>query len=82
MKDIIKKINLDRPAKYEIKVPGLLNDLWFDSIDSESIDVSNQDDSPPCTTITVMLDQAALQGVLRRLYSIGLPLISVICIEV
>jgi pimeloyl-ACP methyl ester carboxylesterase len=27
------------------------------------------------------LDQAALQGLLRRLYSLGLPLISVICVE-
>jgi hypothetical protein len=35
----------------------------------------------PVTTLTGTVDQAALQGLLRRLYSLGLPLISVICVE-
>ena len=32
----------------------------------------------PVTTLTSALDQAALHGLLRRLYSLGLPLISVV----
>jgi len=32
--------------------------------------------------MTGTLDQAALQGLLRRLYSLGLPLISVNCVNV
>jgi hypothetical protein len=43
--------------------------------------VEKQDDGPPVTTLTGALDQAALQGLLRRLYALGLPLISVICLE-
>ena len=34
------------------------------------------------TTLAATIDQAALHGLLRRLYSMGLPLISVICMEV
>jgi hypothetical protein len=37
-------------------------------------------DEPPVATLTGTFDQAALQGALRRLYSLGLPLISVIWI--
>jgi len=37
-------------------------------------------DGPPITTLTGILDQAALQGLLRRLYALGLPLISVNCV--
>jgi len=33
---------------------------------------------PPVTTLTgVVADQAALQGLLQRLYSMGLPLLSI-----
>ena len=32
---------------------------------------------PPVTTLTSTVDQAGLQGLLRRLYALGLPLISV-----
>jgi hypothetical protein len=35
----------------------------------------------PVTILTGTFDQAGLQGLLRRLYSLGLPLISVICEE-
>jgi hypothetical protein len=46
-----------------------------------TVTVESQDDSLPVTTLTGTVDQAALQGLLRRLYSLGLPLISVICVE-
>ena len=38
-------------------------------------------DSLPVTTLTGAVDQAALQGLLRQLYTLGLPLISVICVD-
>ena len=47
--------------------------------DSES---DGEGNSHPVTTLTGRLDQAALQGLLRRLYSLGLPLISVACCDV
>jgi hypothetical protein len=46
-----------------------------------TISVESNCDSMPVTTLTGNFDQAALQGLLRRLYSMGLPLISAICVE-
>ena len=43
--------------------------------------VESEDDNLPITTLTGTFDQAALLGFLRRLYSLGLPLISAICVE-
>ena len=42
--------------------------------------VERDDDGLPITILTGMLDQAALLGLLRQLYSLGLPLISVVCV--
>jgi hypothetical protein len=47
-----------------------------------TITIESGDDGPPTTALTgVVADQAALQGLLRRLYSLGLPLISVNWVE-
>jgi len=46
-----------------------------------TITVESEGDDPPITTLTGTVDQAALQGLLRRLYSLGLPLISVNYVE-
>ena len=46
-----------------------------------TVTVESEDDRPPVTTLTGTVDQAALQGLLRRLYALGLPLISVIWVE-
>ncbi len=47
-----------------------------------TITVESDVDGLPVTILTGTFDQAALQGLLRRLYSLGLPLISVNCLEV
>jgi len=78
--NIKHKLTLDHPAIYQIKVPGALDEGWLDWDEDLIIKVESDDDLS-VTTITVTVDQAALQGLLRRLYSLGLPLISVICIE-
>ena len=81
IKENKKKLTLDRPATYQIKVPGELDKRWLDWNKDMTIVVKSEDDGPPITTLTGLLDQAALQGLLRRLYSLGLPLISVVCID-
>jgi hypothetical protein len=43
--------------------------------------VETEADYPPVTILTVSFDQSGLDGLLRRLYSLGLPLISVIYVE-
>jgi hypothetical protein len=90
MKEIKQKLTLDRPAAYQIKVPGVLDERWSDWNGGMMITVESEGDGPPVTTLTGKVDQAALQGLLRRLYSLGLlrrlyslglPLISVNYIE-
>jgi hypothetical protein len=76
-----KKLTLYRPATYQIKVPGHLDESWPDWVGRMTITVESEGDDPPITTLTGTVDQAALQGLLRRLYSLGLPLISVICVD-
>lgn len=81
MKTTKKKLTLDRLATYQIKVPGYLEESWLDSAESMTISIESKGENPPVATITGTFDQAALQGLLRRLYSLGLPLISVICVN-
>ena len=77
MNEIRRKLTLDRPETYEIKVPGYLDESWANWDCTMKVVVENAVDGPPVTTLTGVLDQAALQGLLRRLYALGLPLISV-----
>jgi len=76
-----RKLTLDRPATYQIKVPGHIGESWSDWAGGMTITVESEGDGPPVTTLTGTVDQAALQGLLRRLYSLGLPLISAIWVE-
>ena len=81
MKDIKQKLTLDRPATYQIKVPGHLDERWTEWDGRMSVTVESEHDGRPVTTLTGAVDQAALQGLLRRLHSLGLPLISVNWVE-
>ena len=68
------KLTLDQITTYQIKVPGHLDEGWFDEV---TISVIKGEDGAFLSILTGNFDQAGLQGLLRRLYSIGLPLISV-----
>ena len=74
------KLTLDRPAIYKIKIPGEFDASWADWTGGMTFTVESEADNLLVTTLTGTFDQAALQGILRRLYSLGLPLISVICV--
>jgi hypothetical protein len=76
-----QKLTLDRPATYQIKVPGQIGESWSDWAGGMTITVESEGEGPPVSTLTGTLDQAALHGLLRRLYGLGLPLISVIRVE-
>jgi hypothetical protein len=81
MKKAEQKLTLDGPTSYQIKVPGELDARWPDWAAGMTLAVESGGDGLPVTTLTGTVDQAALQSVLRRLYSLGLPLISVTCVE-
>ena len=82
VKEERNKPSLERPASYQIKVPGHLNESWSDWAGGMTIEVESDRDGLPVTTLTGSFDQAALQSLLRRLYPLGSPLISVNCLEV
>ena len=76
-----KKLTLDKSTTYQIQIPGELNSGWFDWARDIKVTVGFNDDGQPVTTLTGVFDQAALQGLLRRLYSLGLPILSVVCVD-
>lgn len=81
MKKDKQKLTLDRPVTYQIKVPGALKKQWLDWNGGVLVTVESDANGNPITMLTLTVDQAALQGLLRHLYSLGLPLISVIWID-
>ena len=72
---------LDQFIPYQIKIAGQLSENWSDWL--EQMDIQNETESSglAITTLTGCIDQAALLGILRRLYQLGYPLISVNCVD-
>jgi hypothetical protein len=81
MKKTRQKLTLDQPATYQIKVPGHLNESLVKWHGKLMIVVESDHDGFSVSTLTGTFDQAALQSFLRLLYSLGLPLISAICVD-
>jgi hypothetical protein len=71
--------NVTQPAAYRIRIVGRVNNGWSDFISNleESCD---QENGVTITTITgVVIDQAALHGLLERIRDMNLTLLSVAC---
>ena len=81
MNDVKQKLTLHQPLTYQIKVPGELDPGKYEWVANISLAVEITADGLAVTTLTGSFDQASLQSLLRRLYSLGMPLISVICVE-
>jgi hypothetical protein len=52
MKEVKQKLTLDRPATYQIKVPGELDESWSDWAGGMTITVESEGVGPPITTLT------------------------------
>ena len=60
---------------------GVLDPSWSDRLGGLKITVTRQEGATPHTTLAGdLLDQAALMGVLDKLYDLRLPLLSVQCL--
>jgi hypothetical protein len=81
MKEIKQKLSLDIPVTYHIKVPGHLNENWSEWTEKMAMTTEYDDSGLPITLFVGSIDQAALQGILRQLYSLGVALISAICVD-
>jgi len=77
MTSISRKLTLDRPTTYQIRVPGYMDASRSDWMGGLDVVLESDNEGLPVTALTGRLDQAALHGLLRRLYALGLPLISV-----
>jgi hypothetical protein len=65
---------------YQIQVRGRLDEKWSDWFNGMTVEVDNES-SPPVTTLTGVVDQSVLHGILSRIRDLNLPLISVTRIE-
>ena len=75
------KFTLDQPINYQVKIAGQLSENWSDWINEMNIQIEADTSGFATTTLTGILDQATLIGLLRRLYYLGFPLISINCIQ-
>ena len=67
---------------YQIKVQGRLDENWSDWFNGMTIELENECDGPPITTLTVAVaDQARLRGILSKIWDLNLTVISVTQIE-
>jgi hypothetical protein len=66
------------PAEYRVCVQGAIERSWGDVFAGMRVSYRNVATPNALTVLTGgLLDQAALMGVLNRLYGLGLPLVSV-----
>jgi hypothetical protein len=78
-----EKLTVYGPATYRIQVQGVVDENWSEYYGGMTIQAKLEPDHPPVTTLTgQLLDQAALMGVLNRLYGLYLPLLSVECLSI
>jgi hypothetical protein len=77
MTDRHERITLDQPGVYEIKVQGLISRHWCHAFKDFQTTVEGEDGWAITTLEGCIIDQAALQGILQQLYTLGLVLLSV-----
>jgi hypothetical protein len=71
-----------RNIVYQIIIQGHLEKKWETWLDGKTIQTNNQYTSQPETTIiTNVPDQAALRGILTKLWDLNLTVISVSILE-
>ncbi len=78
----IQKLTLDRPATYQIIIQGQLGPDWSDWFDGLKL-VNDCDAQGSAVTILTgpVADQAALHGLLGKIYNLGLPLRAINCLD-
>ena len=68
----------DQAGRYEIRLEGRLDNRWAAWFDGLSL---TQDIDGTTVLRGPVADQAALHGLLQKVRDVGLPLVSVICVE-
>jgi hypothetical protein len=68
----------DGPRVYQIRVKGHLDQGWSDWFEGLAIAT---DDNGDTLVSGPVADQAALHGLLKKVRDLGMPLLSVTCVE-
>jgi hypothetical protein len=82
MNDIIQNLSKDRPAIYRIEMDGYIDHrilTWFDDMTLST--ESREEGKTISTLVGLLADQAALHGLLDRIYTLGFLVISVTRVE-
>jgi hypothetical protein len=73
-----QSMSLNSINKYELKIYGLPNDSWLDWLGEAEAHIETRGDDNQVTSFTnVVMDQAGLVGLIRRLHGLGIVLISI-----
>lgn len=77
-----QRVNMFDPAVFSIRIEGQLGVSWSDYFGAQSMSVE-EDEAGLCTTtlLSEPVDQAGLVGMINLLNSLGLPLVSVECLQ-
>ena len=70
-----QKITLEQPSAYIVQVQGVINETWLDYFDELEMTVEGDDGWATTTLTGTIRDQSALQGLLQKLYNLGLVLL-------
>jgi hypothetical protein len=73
-----QSISLSSQNKYEIKVYGQLDESWLGWFGEAKVNAETLADNSQVTTFSdIVMDQAGLVGLIRRLHGYGIVLISI-----
>ena len=74
--------NMDEPAVYQIRLGGKFDEKWSDWFGGMHVTFGSGSAGAHVTTLTgPVVDQAALRGIMDRIWDLNLTLISVARIE-
>jgi hypothetical protein len=77
-----QSISLNSQNKYEIKIYGQADDSWLGWFGQANVCSETLADDTQVTTFSnVVMDQAGLVGLIRRLHGLGIVLISIQQVE-
>jgi len=73
-----QSISLNSQNRYEIKIYGQLDDSWLGLFGEAESHTAILEDNLQVTTISnIVMDQAGLVGLIRRLHGLGIVLLSI-----
>jgi hypothetical protein len=68
---------MTKPWTYEIQVQGRIGERWAHWFDGMQVTTQGEAQNATTTLTGTVADQAALLGLLQKLYTLGLPLLLV-----